>query len=492
MPMSVRSRTAVGIPVAALATVLLAVTARAEPASPAAGTALVPKAPASAAATWMASKLTDGSNVKGDVGLTADVVMGLASTDTGGAVQKKVTDWLEANAKAYIESKGGPGTVFTGGLAKLTLVAGIEHRDPKDFGGYDLVKNLTERLEPNGRFTDKNPGGDGSQQFTQALAVLALQRFGGAPPKALDFIAGSRCADGGYPLGFGAAPDSCKSHLDSTGLAVQALLGSGRTAAAKPALNWLEKNQLADGGFPDNSMGSTKGNSNSTALAVQALAAGGRTEAAAKGVAWLRSRQVNCAAPQKDWGAVGFLEPKADGMALRATAQVVPALAGKSLAQVDAGDSAADLEEISCVPGGGTPGGNTGGGGDGGTSGGDGDNGGTDGGGSGGDHGGSGSDGGTDSGGGTGDSGGGGDDATTGGGGDDAPDGGGNAPAPQAGDDSGGSGDAGGSGAQPLGNPGGSLASTGTSSLPLAATAGALLAVGSTAFLVVRRRRTTL
>ncbi len=487
-----------GIPVAALATVLLPVTAHAEPAPPAAP---VPKAPASAAATWMASKLTDDAHAKGDQGLTADVIMGLASADTGGAVQKKATDWLEANAGAYIESKGGPGTVFAGGLAKLTLVAAVEHRDPKDFGGHDLVKTLTARMQENGRFTDKNPTGDGSQQFTQSLAVLALQRTGGAPAKAVDFIAGSRCPDGGFPLGLGATPATCKSHMDSTGLAVQALLGSGRTAAVRPALDWLVKQQLPGGGFPDNSMGSgAKANSNSTALAVQALAAGGRTEAAAKGVAWLRSRQVNCSAPAKDRGAVGFLEPKADGMALRATAQVVPALAGRSLAQVDAADSAPDLEKITCVPGGGTPGD------DGGTSGGngdDGDDGGTDGGGNGGDDGGTGgTDGGNNGGGGTGGtgSGGGGGDTTTGGSDDDTTGGGttdddttggGNTPAPQTGGTSGGSGDVGGSGTQPVGNPGGSLASTGTSSLPMTATAGALLAVGATAVLVARRRRAT-
>ncbi|MEW2523697.1 prenyltransferase/squalene oxidase repeat-containing protein [Streptomyces sp. NPDC047071] len=494
MPLSVRSRTAVGIPVAALAAVLLPVTAHAEPAPPAAGAAPVPKAPASAAATWMASKLTDGTHAKGDQGLTADVVMGLASADTGGAVQKKATDWLEANAGAYIESKGGPGTVFAGGLAKLTLVAAVEHRDPKDFGGRDLVKTLTESMQENGRFTDKNPTGDGSQQFTQSLAVLALQRTGGAPVKAVDFIARSRCPDGGFPLGLGAAPDACKSHMDSTGLAVQALLGSGRTAAVQPALDWLVKHQLPDGGFPDNSMGSgAKANSNSTALAVQALAAGGRTEAAAKGVAWLRSRQVNCSAPAKDRGAVGFLEPKADGMALRATAQVVPALAGRSLAQVDAADSAPDLERITCVPGGGTPGGD-----DGGTSGGNGDDGGTDGGGNGGDDGGTGGTGGTgggDNGGGdTGSDGGtgsGGGDTTTGGPDDDATGGGGNTPAPQTGGTSGGSGDIGGSGIQPVGNPGGSLASTGTATLPMTVTAGGLLAVGATAVLVARRRRAT-
>ncbi|QCX80764.1 Prenyltransferase and squalene oxidase repeat protein [Streptomyces sp. YIM 121038] len=482
-----------GIPVAALATVLLPVTAHAEPAPPAAGAAPVPKAPASAAATWMASKLTDDAHAKGDQGLTADVIMGLASADTGGAVQKKATDWLEANAGAYIESKGGPGTVFAGGLAKLTLVAAVEHRDPKDFGGRDLVKTLTARMQENGRFTDKNPTGDGSQQFTQSLAVLALQRTGGAPAKAVDFIAESHCPDGGFPLGLGATPATCKSHVDSTGLAVQALLGSGRTAAVRPALDWLVKRQLPDGGFPDNSMGSgAKANSNSTALAVQALAAGGRTEAAAKGVAWLRSRQVNCSAPAKDRGAVGFLEPKADGMALRATAQVVPALAGRSLAQVDAADSAPDLEKITCVPGGGTPGGD-----DGGTSGGNGDDGGTDGGGNGGDDGGTGGTGGGNNGGGdtggTG-SGGGGGDTTTGGSDDDTTGGGttdgGNAPAPQTGGTPGG-GDVGGSGTQPVGDPGGSLASTGTSSLPMTATAGALLAVGATAVLVARRRRAT-
>ncbi|MEI5100611.1 terpene cyclase/mutase family protein [Streptomyces sp. PmtG] len=507
MRLSLRLRTAVGIPAAALATVLLPpAAAHAEPAAPAANAPLVPKSPANAAATWMASKLTDGTNAKGDQGLTADVVMGLASTDTGGDVQKKATDWLAANAKAYIESKG-PGTVFAGGVAKLVLVAAIEHRDPKDFGGQDLVKTLTERMGADGRFTDKHPSGDGSQQFTQSLAVMALQRTGGVAPKAVDFLARSQCPNGGYPLYFGAAPDKCSSHIDSTGLAVQALLGSGRTAAAKPALNWLEKKQLPDGGFPDSFLGGgAKGNSNSTALAVQALAVGGRTEAAAKGVAWLRSRQVNCSAPRKDWGAVGYTEPKADGMALRATAQVVPALAGKSLAQVDAADSAAALEDIVCVQDGGTPGGGDnggtgnggtdGGGSDGGTSGGDGGNGGdggTSGGGDGGgDNGGSGSDGGSsgggddDASGGTGD-GGAGDDGA----GDDGAGGADNTPAPQTGGgDSATTGGGGGFDVQPVGNPDGSLASTGTSSLPMAAGAGALLAVGTTAVLVTRRRRT--
>ncbi|MFD9910440.1 prenyltransferase/squalene oxidase repeat-containing protein [Streptomyces sp. NPDC059063] len=491
MRLSLRLRTAAGIPAAALATVLLPPgAAHAEPAAPApeAAASAAPKSPANAAATWMASKLTDGSNAKGDHGLTADIVMGLAATGTGGATQKKATDWLEANAGAYI-NKGTPGAVFAGGTAKLALVAAIEHRDPRNFGGHDLVKILTGRLQENGRFTDELPG-DGSNQFTQSLAVLALQRTGGLEAKAVDFLAKSRCADGGYPLSFKTGSE-CKSHTDSTGLAVQALLGAGRLDDAKRGLDWLQKQQLPDGSFRDNGFGTPPGNSNSTALDVQALAAGGRVEAAAKGVAWLRSRQVGCAAPEADRGAVGYDKPKADGMALRATAQVVPALTGTSLAQVDGQGAADALEPIRCdadggTSGGGDNGGTDGGGSDGGTSGGSGGSGGGDGGASGGGDNGGGTSGGGDGGG----DGGGSGSASGGSDGGDA----GNSPAPQGGPGGSGTtggGDVGGSGVQPVGNPGGSLASTGTTSLPFAGGAGVLVAVGAATVLATRRRRTS-
>ncbi|MEU7581352.1 hypothetical protein AB0B50_27535 [Streptomyces sp. NPDC041068] len=485
MTLPLRPRALAAIPAAALAATVASALLLPGPARAADPAAPALESPANAAATWMTSKLTDGSNASADHGLTADVVMGLAATGTGGAAQKKATDWLAANAAAYID-RGTPGKVFAGGTAKLALVAAIEGRDPKNFGGQDLTKTLLGRLQDNGRFTDDLPNGDGSNQFTQSLAVLALQRSGDLPAKAVDFLAASRCADGGYPLFFKSDPAKCKSHTDSTGLAVQALLGAGRTADAEPALDWLEKQQLADGSFRDNGFGTPPGNSNSTALDVQALAAGGRVEAAGKGITWLKSVQVGCGAATADRGAVGYAEPKADGTALRATAQAVPALVGKSLAQIDGKGAATDLEPIACAP-------------DGGTNGGSGGNGGTDGGGSNG-----GSNGGTDGG----SSGGNGTDGGTTGGTDpsatpvpspsgDASATGGNASGGAAsggvggtGDTTGGVGGSGTTGDTSGGvTPSGGLASTGSTALPLAAGAAALLIAGASAVLIARRRR---
>lgn len=357
--MSDRARRTAAAVVAA--TLLLAAPAAASADTSADTPAPALASPAKAAATWMAGELTDGTHASGDHGLTADIVLALAATGTGGTTADKATDWLEDDVESYVE-RGGPGTVFAGGAAKLALVAAVQGRDPGDFGGLDLTGTLLARMQPNGRFTDDAPSGDMSNQFTQSLAVLALARTGDLPDEAVDFLAGSRCADGGYPLTFRTDPTRCKSHTDSTGLAVQALLGAGRTADADPALDWLQAQQLDDGSFPDNGFGTPPGNSNSTALDVQALAAGGRTGPAAEGIAWLKSRQVGCDAPAADRGAVGYAEPVADGTALRATAQAVPALAGKSLAEADGTNAAPGLDPVDCSPpGGGTDGGGTGG-----------------------------------------------------------------------------------------------------------------------------------
>ncbi|WP_263172323.1 peptidase [Streptomyces sp. SCSIO ZS0520] len=465
MPFPSRALLAVVVPAAALCAALLPGGAQARTGAPA-----LPS-PEKAAATWTASRLTEGTHASGDQGLTADIVMALAATGTGGATAEKATDWLAAHAADYID-RGTPGRVFAGGTAKLALVAAIEHRDPADFGGIDLTATLLGRMQDSGRFTDDLPNGDGSNQFTQSLAVLALQRTGDLPAKAADFLAASRCADGGYPLFFKSDPAQCTSHTDSTGLAVQALLGAGRTADAEAGLDWLEKQQLPDGSFRDNGFGTPPGNTNSTALDVQALAAGKRTAAAAEGTAWLTSRQLGCRAPAADRGAVGYAEPVVDGTTLRATAQAVPALAGKPLAQIDGKDSASALEPIDCAPGDGSTGGS------GGTSG--GDTGGTSGGGTGGSAGGdSGGDGGTGSGGsggGSGNSGGTGGSSSSG-----SPSG---TPAP--GTVGGGAVTSGGTGGSATG---GGLAATGSAALPYAAGSLALLTAGAAAVALTRRGR---
>lgn len=433
------------------------------------------ESPARAAATWAAAQLTDGTHASEDHGLTADLVLGLAATGTGGRTVAAAGDWLENGAEWYI-SRGVSGDVNAGAAAKLALVAGVDHpnREATDFGGVDLVSTLLDRLQDSGRFTDDTASGDLSNQFTQSLAVLALERTGEVPAPAVDFLAGTRCADGGYPLSLRSDPDNCTADVDSTAMAVQALLATGRTADVTPALDWLESRQGTDGGFDYAGTGATAANSNSTALAVQALTAGGRSTAADQGVDWLHGVQLGCAASADERGAVGYLEPVVDGATLRATAQVIPALAGKALGDIDNEATAPDLADIACVPPGGEPNGGTSEGGSGGSDGGtsEGVNGGTDGGGTdGGTSGGSPGDGST------------GGDAANGGGQPDA-----DTQTPVAPVDTASGIDP--SGPDPTG-AGGTLAASGaTAGLPLSLGAAVLLALGVAALLTARARRT--
>ena len=439
-------------------------------------------APAEAAAAWSVAQLTDGTHASEDHGLTADLVMGFAATGTAGEAAERATDWLAAHAADYAR-RGGPEAVNAGGTAKLALVASIQHRDPGDFGGLDLTGMLLERLNEDGRFTDAAPTGDMSNQFSQSLAVLALRRSGELPDSAVEFLASTRCASGGFPLSLSRRPDRCTADTDSTGMAVQALVDAGQADEAAPALDWLEGQQQENGGFGYNATSAP--NSNSTALAVQALIAGGRAEAADDGLGWLRTLQAGCAAAADDRGGVGYMDPVIDGMALRATAQVIPALAEVPLGEIDGADADPAPGEIDCVPDDGSGGGTQGA-----TDGGDqGADGGADGAANGGA-----SDGSSDSGGTVSGSGGGaagdteGDAEGTGPPGDDP-----NEPGPAS--TSGGSsdgdtfGDSGGSDASGGADRDGNLASTGSSALPLVGWAAALLAAGAGLWAVARHRR---
>jgi LPXTG-motif cell wall-anchored protein len=322
--------------------------------------------PAAAAAGYLARQLTDGTHyvfdfdgTTPDYGLTADGVFGMAAAKVAGPAQAAATGYLAANAAGYIDSAGAFGGPFPGAYAKLALVAEVTGGDPHAFGGVDLVAALaalecpaTGRPEcagTPGLFRNSTADGGFPNVVTQALAVLALSRSAAADhpdAAAVDFLAGRACPDGGFPALFPAAGADCVSDVDGTAYAVQGLEAAGRPAAANAALDWLVSVRQSDGSFDGSDVGP---NTNSTAVAVQALIAGGRDAAAS--ITWLQGRQIGCAGPAAQRGAVTYTGTF-DGNALRATTQSATALAGQPLTTLTAAGSTADTPTLACA---GTP-----------------------------------------------------------------------------------------------------------------------------------------
>ncbi|MEV0679188.1 peptidase [Actinosynnema sp. NPDC050436] len=325
-------RTAV-VAAAALSALLLAPAAHAAP--------VTAKSPAEAAAGWLSRQLVDGerfetavgADVFPDQGLTIDALLAFDAAGVAQDSAGKAYAWLTAPATVASYTSDAEGARYAGAHAKLALAVLAQGGDPTGVGGVDLIAGLTALQAESGRFSDKSKWGDYSNTFSQSLAVITLARHGEAPAKAVEFLLGTACPDGGFPLDIG--KPTCTSQADATGLAVQALIAAGQTAQADAGLKWLRDKQFANGGFPDHTQPDQLdvANANSTGLAAQGLRAGGRTVEADKAVAFLQTLQVGCGdatagAIAKD--AKGFQA----GNAVRATAQAVLGLAGTGLAEI--------------------------------------------------------------------------------------------------------------------------------------------------------------
>ncbi|WP_331744209.1 peptidase [Kitasatospora sp. NBC_01300] len=340
------------IPALALATVLPA--AAAAHAAPAAATSSSTIRPDAAAGGWLARQLVDGDHFESvfngtaypDQGLTIDAVLAFAASRSSDQAAAKATAWL---AKPEIISGYlGDGTTeaYAGATAKLLLAVEVRGGNPTAFGGVDLPARLRSLQTAEGRFSDRSQWGDYSNAFGQSLALIALHRTtGGAPAAAVDFLANSQCADGGYPVSFGQA--ACTSDPDATALAAQALAATGRTAKADAGLGWLTAHQNADGGF--SAAGAAASNANTTGLATQALLAGGRFVAGLKGWSSLVKLQQGCATDPAVRGAVAYDATGFNaGTGARATAQAVLGLAGTPLATLSAAGARPDAPVPAC------------------------------------------------------------------------------------------------------------------------------------------------
>lgn len=321
--------------------------------APAQATSLFTHDRADAAAGWLARQMTGGERFEAEFGgivfpdqsLTVDAVFAFATAKTAGDYGARAMAWLAR--PEILNGYAGDGIFqsYAGSTAKLALAVQVRGGDPTSFGGVDLINRLRGLQQPSGRFSDRSPFGDFSNIFTQSFALLALDRTAaGALATAASFLVAARCADGGYPLLF--AQPTCVSEVDTTAMAVQALIAVGRYSDAAVSLRWLVSVQHADGGF-----GNFSGvaNAGSTGLAGQALRAGGRIVPALKARSFLIGLQGGCAADPAWRGAIpntaGFLDPFTTP---RATALGILGLSGFGFPYLNARGSRSGAPDLVC------------------------------------------------------------------------------------------------------------------------------------------------
>ena len=335
---------------------LLAVTVPASAASPAAVAAR--RGPAAASA-WQASQLTNGRIHNGefdfdDWGLTIDTAFALANTGNRPAALREATRAIRRNYyDAYVTAFG----FSAGAAAKALLVARVLGKNPQSFGNRNVRALVLGTIAPKragferGRLRDRG-GDDFSNTIVQAYGVIALARTGQVPQTAVSYLLKQQCGRGFFRLneevGRPCGPSGHSPDLDSTALAIQALIAARRSGAAVPrdsvpeAGRWLASVQRRNGSF-GGGVSTAGSNTNSTGLAALALVATNRDRAqhaAAEYVARLQltSKRVAGTPARRDLGAIaynraGLTDAVRNGIQLaerdqfrRATAQAIFAL----------------------------------------------------------------------------------------------------------------------------------------------------------------------
>jgi prenyltransferase beta subunit len=275
---------------------------------------------ASAALQWVRPQQNANGSFGNNVGATVDVILAVAAANRQpdawrGASGASLVDYVAANAATF----AGQSAAAAG---KLAVGVGAAGQDPRSFGGINLVTVI------NGMY-NAGSGAYGANNMDQAWAMLGLRAASEAVPvAAVQRLASQSNPNGGWGWAAGVASD-----VDSSALAVQALLASGASSsspAVADGLSYLRNVQLtnSNGGFaasPEQSWG-VDSNSNSTAFAVQGILAAAQDPL---GASWIVSATTPVdflLGQQLPNGAFVYIDPPAN---LFATQQVVPALVGK-------------------------------------------------------------------------------------------------------------------------------------------------------------------
>jgi hypothetical protein len=265
---------------------------------------------AGSAASWLTAQLTHGvmHNAQfdfDDYGLSLDAYFALKALGRPYAAASVLNN-LDGDPEAYISFDG---ETFAGATAKLATAVEVQGRDPRTFGGVDLVTRLEQRVHTaadaqEGRATD-GPGDDFSNEIGQTFVVRALSGAGSSlADEALAFLLKQQCtagffrenltsSDSSFSCDGGTSTESAPS-VDATALAVQALVSAqsdgvtGLDGDLTRAGDWLLTQQAANGSFTGNGTPNT----NTTGLAAQALVLTGHPAQAEHAAAWVARRQV--------------------------------------------------------------------------------------------------------------------------------------------------------------------------------------------------------
>ncbi|WP_234326330.1 prenyltransferase/squalene oxidase repeat-containing protein [Streptomyces sp. NRRL S-495] len=268
-----------------------------------------------------------------DFGLTIDGAFALAATGTDDTALRGIVDFLDRQGKdaneRTVNDWTGIGTEYAGGgsIGKEALLAQSVGRDPRAFGGHDLIAALAAVTCAK---ADDNTGCAGAGNYTwatsvfsQALGIMAQLRAGDTANAAapIAYLKSLQHADGSWPSLIPATGDS---DVDSTAMAVMALAlvpGDEAAVAVDKGVAWIAGRQLADGGFP----GAAGDSTNSAALAVQGMTL--RRSAHGAGIA---KALDFLAGQQNDDGGFNVASEGQRGSDVRASTQVLGGATGVS------------------------------------------------------------------------------------------------------------------------------------------------------------------
>jgi hypothetical protein len=237
-----------------------------------------PKRRARVAVRFISSKQSSDGSLPAfsKVGSTADAVLSFVAARRGDRASKRALDYLSAQVQSPDSAAEAVDTV--GERAKVILAAVAGGRDPRDFGGRNLVREIKDVRRPSGRYGRQTP------VFDQALAILALDAATARRSRtAARWLAGAQCRDGGWQFdeparrrdnrhcNDGSDDDFFKSDTNTTSYAVQALVVNQARLDRSPLRFFRRARDAAKGGW-----GYARNNltdANSTALVLQAYAA---------------------------------------------------------------------------------------------------------------------------------------------------------------------------------------------------------------------------